>query len=307
MHVPKEKTPQSLRLHINKWPRLLLPARLHFFRLGKEMLNMDRDKESMALQQNKRQEFRFSQVVKAVNKERDLRERELSHESNQFKARLQKLIDKRKELNLDPLKTRELELLLGPGFRTKSRCRSPERKVSPMALPGFGVAGDSGSNMFVTSPRNSEQDIAMNNNDGEILMENAVERASASQKYIGCEEGIVVLEGHGNEKPIKRKDILTGVTKDAGIENSDVAGIGRNYSSQSHRTRARKISQYARREMELKSGCRDTRHLPPLRKTNSELHVKLDNVQQWLSDMDIEAKPFLRKPIACTKRHSTSS
>ena len=268
---------------------------------------MEKDKESMALQQNKRQEFRFTQVVKAVNKERDLRERELSHESNQFKARLQKLIDKRKELNLDPLKTRELELLLGPGFRAKSRCRSPERKVSSMALPGYGVADDCRNNLFVTSPRYSVNDIAMNNNDGEILMENAVERASASQKDTGCEEGIVSLEGHGNEKSVKRKDILTGLSKDAGIENSDVVGIARNFSSQSHRIRTRKISQYTRREMELKSGCRDTRHLPPLRKTNSELLVKLDNVQQWLGNMDIEARPSSRTPIVCKKRHSTSS
>ncbi len=89
--------------------------------------NMDKDKEAVALFQNKRQEIRCNQVINAVNKEQNLRERELMHEAHHFKTKLWKLVQKRKELRLDPIMTKELELFLNSDLRKKV-AKSPNKR-----------------------------------------------------------------------------------------------------------------------------------------------------------------------------------
>lgn len=125
---------------------------------------MEKDKESLALLENKRHEFRCNQVVKAMNKEKDLRERELLHERNQIRARLQKLIEKRKELNLDPTKTRELQMYLSAGIRAKNRGKSPQKKGSTGKIPQIIETDENGNDVFITNFGRSDK------NDPNFLM-----------------------------------------------------------------------------------------------------------------------------------------
>eukprot|EP00794_Sanderia_malayensis_P005276 gene5276-5943_t len=87
---------------------------------------MEKDKEAVALFQNKRHEIRCNQVINAVNKEQNLRERELRHETHHFQMKLWKLVQTRKELCLDPIRTRELEVFLNPEINRKIN-KSPSR------------------------------------------------------------------------------------------------------------------------------------------------------------------------------------
>ena len=252
---------------------------------------MEKDKESMAMLQNKRQEFRCSQVVRAVNKEKNLRERELSHESKQFEAKLQKLIDKRKELNLDSTKTRELEMFLSPRLRTKSRCPSPERKVSPGALPGLKVTDDAGNDVFVTNF--SRLAIACGG------IENA-----ATNFGDGNNNGKEVKTLEVYKKLIKSKETEKGKNDNRGKGGSD---MGKTLQEDTVHTklRSKTIPVEKRQETSLeaeKSGGLNTVRTHAFRRSASDLQVKLSNVQQWLNAMETvtESKPFV-------KRHSTSS
>ncbi len=120
---------------------------------------MDKDKEAIALFQNKRQEIRCSQLVNAVNKEQSMRERELLHETHHFETKLWKLVQKRKELRLDPARTRELEVFLNPGLRSKvnmqSNASSPNKLEKIIATQDSKQASGESvprENTFVTSP-----------------------------------------------------------------------------------------------------------------------------------------------------------
>lgn len=262
------------------------------------------DKESMAVLQNKRQEFRCNQVMKAVKKERDLRERELSYESNQFKARLQKLIDKRKELNLDPVKTRELELLLVPRLRMKSRGPSPERKIS---LPGFKVTDDTDNDVFLTNLQYPKKNVVTNNDEGINLQQKFYGRTSTDQIDNNNGEEASVLEGQGETRSVKLENIVTGVMMDDEDEDGDANHILRDDSAQGCKQRTRKISQNSGRGIKPPPAYDDMKQRYAYRKSSSEFQAKLGNVQQWLSDMESETKRTDSKAKQCSKRHSFST
>ena len=263
------------------------------------------DKESMAMLQNKRQEFRCNQVVKAVNKEKDLRERELSYENNQFKARLQKLIDKRKELNLDPIKTRELEMLMVPGLRAKSRGPSPERKISPGILPGLRVTDDAGKDVFVTDLSCSTKHIVEDNKVVVDLLQSSIDRASADRNS-DVEEG-VTLEGNGQDKSVLHDDILPGLKTAAISVDSSTAETLPNYPTQSGTQKARKISEGLGGGTVLQPCYEGTNQPSIFKKSASDLRAKLGNVQQWLSDIEVDTNRNETRLKQRSKRHSTSS
>ena len=262
------------------------------------------DKESTAVLQNKRQEFRYNQVMKAVNKERDLRERELSYESNQFKARLQKLIDKRKELNLDPAKTRQLELLLVPRLKKKSRGTSPERKIS---LPSFKVTDDTGNDVFLTNINHPTKNIVANNYEDINLLQKVNHRTSADQIDNDCDENANALEGQEEKRSMKQENIVTGLMKDDDDKGGDSSDILRDDSPQSCEQGTRKISQNSGRGIQPQPVRDNMKQTRAYRKSSSEFQAKLENVQQWLSDLESDAKSTEGKAKQCKKRHSFSS
>lgn len=234
---------------------------------------MEKDKESMALLENKRQEFRYNQVVRAVNKEKNLRERELSHERNHFKTRLHNLIEKRKELNLDPTKTKQLEVFLSPRGRNKNRLASPERKASPGMVQKLDVIGDAGNNVFLTNAgRSAKHEIVADCYGGTDL-----KNASLGQN---------IVDQNGTD--------LREVTP-------AFAADGRVYQAKQVQ---KKVSHEQKTEIKIESSSQADGRLRKsnaLRRSVSDLQMKLGHVQQWLHVLETG-----NETKALTKRHSVS-
>ena len=70
------------------------------------------DKEAVTICRNKIEEIRCNQVFAAVDKEKELKERQFIHDRRQYLAKLETVINKRKEFQLDSRRTLELELYL---------------------------------------------------------------------------------------------------------------------------------------------------------------------------------------------------
>ena len=256
---------------------------------------MEKDKEAMALLQNKRQEFRCNQVVKAVSKEQSLRQRELSHESNHFKARLSKLIEKRKELKLDKARTQELEMLLNPGLGNKIRAQSPARNLSPaLALPG--VTERSETFVFMTTAKHP------------VAKKLSVPTRNPNE----IETTPRITTEIDNEPKQEANDANVKITKDFIEEDrNDNTTALRTQPETNHRSvhlktpdveaRPRSVSETQNDATEMKARA--------LQRSTSDMNVKITNVKQWLRDMEGDGTISERKELQVKfiKRFSTSS
>ena len=249
----------------------------------------------MALLQNKRQEFRCNQVVKAVSKEQSLRQRELSHESNHFKARLSKLIEKRKELKLDKAKTQELEMLLNPGLGNKIRAQSPARKLSPaLTLPGATERSE--TFVFMTTAKHP-----------------VAKKLSVHERNPDEIETTTRISTEVENVP-KQKATETNVkiTKDfVEKDQNDNTAAQRTRPETNHHSvhlktpdaeaRPRSISETQNDATEMKARA--------LQRSTSDMNVKIINVKQWLKDLEGDGAVSERKELQAKflKRFSTSS
>eukprot|EP00795_Rhopilema_esculentum_P012542 gene12542-3237_t len=246
---------------------------------------MEKDKEAMALLQNKRQEFRCNLVLKAVNKEQNIRERELSHESSQFKVRLQKLIQKRKELNLDPMKTRELELFLNPGLKSKVVSQSPLKKVSSCTIQESQLTKEIDNKTFVTKMKQES------NSSDQISGERRAAVKEHETRQRDCNNG----------ENTRGQGVMEDTTHSPFIPPLDRAQKQYSKSSQSlNNNNTNSTSDAVVETMPLKGGKwlsfieKGMKGDPEmtdlkaraLKRSASNLQLKIGNVQQWLEEMD---------------------
>eukprot|EP00112_Aurelia_sp_Birch-Aquarium-sp1_P004568 Seg1518.4 transcript_id=Seg1518.4/GoldUCD/mRNA.D3Y31 product="hypothetical protein" protein_id=Seg1518.4/GoldUCD/D3Y31 len=266
---------------------------------------MDKDKEAMALLQNKRQEFRCNQVVKAVSKEQSLRQRELSHESKHFKARLSKLIEKRKELKLDKAKTQELEMLLNPGLGNKIRAQSPARKLSP-ALISPGATERSQTFVFMTTPKHpvakklSVPARIPNEIETTARISAKVEkepRQKATDTNVKVAKDI--FEDDQNEKTVAERARPETNHHSVHLKVPDADSV--HLKTPDAEARPRSVSEAQNDATEMKARA--------LQRSTSDMNVKIVNVKQWLKDLEGDSAISERKELQAKflKRFSISS
>ena len=268
---------------VNKRPRTL--KRFNEFVLYLFTLMMEKDKEAMALLQNKRQEFRCNLVLKAVNKEQNIRERELSHESSQFKVRLQKLIQKRKELNLDPMKTRELELFLNPGLKNKVVCQSPLRKVSPDTIHESQFTKEIDNKTFVTKMKQES------NSSDQISDEKRATVKEHETKQRDCNNG-ENTRGQGGTDDTTRSPLIPPLdraqkqySKISQSLNSNNANSTSDAAVETMPSKGGKSLSFTEKGAKGDPEMTDLK-ARALKRSASNLQLKIGNVQQWLEEMD---------------------